>query len=559
MGSFAHTLLLLLAVVSGHGQDGTDWTSYVELYNEKNINTEGTEFGAAYWDENIVFVKNRSRQRILDRNTNEPYFDLYISGKNKVGSLLKAEPLSPKINSDYHEGPASFQNSTCLFTRVDYNKGEFTLDDEKKVALKIFEASFENGSWGKIEKSSLNEANVASAHPALSPQGDYIIFASDRPGGYGKMDLYIAYKSNSSWSSPINLGPEINTAGNDWFPFMNDRNYLFYSSDGSGKGKDLDIYSTEKIEDSWTTPIKLPTPINSDYDDFAFITDKTASNGYLSSNRPGGKGKDDIYSFNSLVTLYAYDNTNYNKLRISVRDHESGLALADAVIKYKYLEEQAFESFDQNIFELDNAVGVDSTYSNSNGVSKIDLGEGYTLVEVSYPNKEDWQLVLSNHGAKKNIDVQLKNLQPIVKPKTEIVYIEKPVERETVIKNVKVDVGAVIVFDNIYYDYNSFVLTTGAKKELDALAEVMRTNSNLKIQLGAHTDSRGDADYNLDLSNKRVQSAKQHLVSRGIPSSNIRAIGYGESQLRNHCKDNVYCTEAEHIYNRRTEVKILQK
>ncbi len=559
MHTFYKIVLLLLSVSCCFGQEGTDWTSYIELYNEKNINTEGTEFAPAYWNENVVFAKSRSRQKILDRNTNEPYYDLFISGKNKVGSLLKAEPLSPKINSDYHEGPATFQNSSCLFTRVDYNKGEFTLDSDKKVALKIFEAQFENGSLDRIQKSPLNEENVASAHPALSPKGDYIIFASDRPGGYGKMDLYISYKENNSWGSPTNLGPEINTAGNEWFPFVNERDYLFYSSDGYEKGKDLDIYIIEKYDDSWSTPLKLPAPINSDYDDFAFITDKTATNGYLSTNRPGGQGKDDIYSYNSLVTLYAYDNSNYNKLRISVVDYNSGTSLSDAVIKYKYLEEKAFESFDQGIFKLNNSDGVDSTYSNSNGIAKIDLGEGYTLVEVSYPNKENWQLVLSNHGAKKNLDVQLKDAKPTEKSATEIIYIERPVEKETVIKNVKVDVGAVIVFDNIYYDYNSFVLTTGAKKELDALAEVMRTNSNLKIQLGAHTDSRGDAEYNLELSNKRVQSAKDYLVSRGISSSNIRAVGYGESQLRNHCKDDIYCTEAEHIYNRRTEVKILQK
>jgi len=141
----------------------------------------------------------------------------------------------------------------------------------------------------------------------------------------------------------------------------------------------------------------------------------------------------------------------------------------------------------------------------------------------------------------------------------EIIYIEKPAPTEALIKNVKVDVGAVIVFDNIYYDYNSFRLTTGAKKELDVLAGIMSSNRNLKIQLGAHTDSRGNADYNIELSEKRALSAKEYLVSKGIEAYNIVAIGYGESQLRNHCKDGTFCSEAEHIYNRRTEVKILQK
>lgn len=144
-------------------------------------------------------------------------------------------------------------------------------------------------------------------------------------------------------------------------------------------------------------------------------------------------------------------------------------------------------------------------------------------------------------------------------PEPQIVYIEKEVPSTAVINNVKVEKGAVIVFDNIYYDYNSDVLTTGAKKELEQLLDIMRKNPNLKIQLSAHTDSRGKSEYNLGLSERRALSAKSYLVSKGIPSSQIVAVGYGEEQLRNHCKDGTYCSEAEHIYNRRTEVKILQK
>lgn len=558
-----YRLILILGIIvlnhSAHSQEISDWSGYIELYNEKNINTTSTEFGPSYWNEQVVFVKSRPRQKLLDRNTKESFYDLFISDKNKAGSLIKADALSSEINSDYHEGPASFHDSLCLFTRVDYNKGEFTLNDNKSVVLKIFESKFQNGSWSLAQKSTLNQENIASAHPTISPNGDYIIFASDRPEGYGKMDLYISYKADNAWSAAINLGAEINTPGNDWFPFINERNFLFFSSDGYEKKNNLDIYLTENIDNEWTTPVKLPTPINSEYDDFGLITDKTATNGYLSTNRPGGNGKDDIYSFNSLVTLYACNNSDYNKLSINVTDHNTGLPISDALIKYKYLEQKAFDSFDQDIFNIASSLGVDSIYSDLNGKSKLELGEGYTLVEITYPKKEKWQLVLSNHGATKNIDVQLKDLQPETIIPPEIIYIERPGTKEEIIKNVKVDVGAVIVFDNIYYDYNSFVLTTGAKKELDVLAEIMTSNNNLKIQLGAHTDSRGKTDYNLALSEKRAISAKQYLVSKGIAEYNIIALGYGESQLRNHCKDGIYCTEAEHIYNRRTEVKILQK
>ena len=166
---------------------------------------------------------------------------------------------------------------------------------------------------------------------------------------------------------------------------------------------------------------------------------------------------------------------------------------------------------------------------------------------------------MSNHGSQKDIDVHLKDKEQPRKAEPEIVYIKETIPAPPTIKNVKVDVGAVIVFENIYYDYNSFVLTQGAKRELDDLAKIMIDNPNLKIQLSAHTDSRGRAEYNQDLSQQRANSARDYLISKGISYLNVQAIGYGETQLRNHCTDDVFCSEAEHIYNRRTEVKILQK
>jgi len=195
--------------------------------------------------------------------------------------------------------------------------------------------------------------------------------------------------------------------------------------------------------------------------------------------------------------------------------------------------------------------GIDSTYSDPYGKAKINLKEGHTLIEINHSGKEKWQLVMSNHGTNKNIDVTLNDTTIPQQTEPKIIYIEKEVPAPVTINNVKVDVGAVIVLENIYYDYNS------SMKELNILADLMLKNQRLKIKLTAHTDSRGDADYNQELSQKRADSAKNYLISRGIDYQNITSVGYGETQLRNHCKDGVYCTEAEHIYNRRTEVVII--
>lgn len=538
-----------------HSQD-VNWSEYISVVNEKNINTVGIEFSPSYWQDDIVFVKSRTRQNIFDKNLNEPYFDLYLTDAKAGGYLKKANALSPKINSAYHEGPATFdnQNNKIIFTRVDYDGANFSFSSDKSVILKIFSSEYKDGIWSKPAKHSLNKADIPSCHPTLNANADILIFASDRPGGYGKMDLYISYKNANIWSEPVNMGPQINSEENDWFPFINDRNYLFYSSLQS---EQYDIKMSELIDSSWTQAINLPSPINSQYDDFGLIINEQGTDGYLTSNRPGGLGKDDIYSFNSLISIFGFGNSEYNTLNLKITDKVSNQKLSGAKIKYRYLSEDESISFDESIFKV-KEVTFKNEKSDLNGLAKIKLHEGFTLIEINYPSKKPWQLILSNKGSAKNLDVKMEDL-PILETQKEIVYIEKEVPVKEKLNNVSVDVGAVIVFDNIYYNYNSSELTLGAKKELDKLAEIMLENQNLKIELSAHTDSRGKTEYNQLLSDNRATSAKKYLLTRGIISSNIVARGYGETQLRNHCSDKVNCSEAEHIYNRRTEVRILQK
>ncbi len=551
------SLTLSLASLS---QELEDWSEYIEVYNQKAINSEGTEFGTAYWNDNVIFVKSRPRQKILDKKTKETYFDLYISDVNKISALVNSQPISTVINSEYHEGPATFSpdGKTIYFTRVDYAQGQFNMSKEKEVQLKIFESQFQNGSWTEPKRSSFNQDQIASAHPTISADESYIIFASDRPEGHGKMDLYITYNKNGQWSSPSNLGLEINSAGNDWFPYISEKGQLFYSSDGKSDSRGIDVYISSNLGEQWVTPTRLPYPMNTRYDDFALIVDEKATSGYFSSNRPTGLGKDDIFGFNSLVSLFTLTAHDYNEVTLNIKDENSGNSLSNVNVTYSPITDEKISQFDRDIFRLPINEKTKKIQSDGNGQAFLTLFEGYTLVDINYQGKEPWQIILSNHGNEKAIDVLLKDKITQSPSEPKIVYIEKEVPAE-VIKNVKVDVGAVIVFDNIYYDYNSDVLTTGAKRELDVLIDVMKNNSSIKIQLSAHTDSRGQADYNMALSERRAQSAKSYLISKGIPANQMVAVGYGENQLRNHCSDGVGCSEAEHIYNRRTEVKILQK
>ena len=551
---------MTLSLVS-FSQQLEDWSEYIEIYNQKAINSAGTEFGTTYWNNNVVYLKSRPRQKILDKKTKETYYDLYVADVNKISALVNSKPISTTINSEYHEGPATFTSdgNTIYFTRVDYVQGQFNLSKEKEVQLKIFESKFENGSWVKPQRSSFNADQIASAHPSISADASYIIFASDRPEGYGKMDLYVSFNINGQWSLPSNLGPKINSAGNDWFPFIASTGHLIYASDGKSDSKGIDIYISSISEEEWITPTRLPYPINTRYDDFSLIIDKKATSGYFSSNRPGGLGKDDIFGFNSLVSLYTLSSQDYNDVTLNIKDAISGNPMSNVVINYSPISDEQITQFDRDIFSSPSNQQTKKTQSDDKGHASLTLFEGFTLVDINHKGKDPWQIILSNHGNEKNIDILLKDVVIELPAEPQIVYIEKEVPATEVIRNVKVDVGAVIVFDNIYYDYNSDVLTTGAKRELDVLLDVMKNNPNIKIQLSAHTDSRGQAEYNIELSERRALNAKSYLVSKGIPSNQIVAVGYGENQLRNHCADGVQCSEAEHIYNRRTEVKILQK
>jgi len=334
-------------------QDKTDWSGYIEMYNEKGVNTDKTEFSPTKWNEQVVFVRTSNKTKLVDKNTKEPYFDLMVSDINKARSLENAKPLPSTINSDYHEGPASFSENgeTIYFTRVDYSQGQFGQSKNNQVALKIFSSTIINGSWTSPIKMDFNEDNVAMAHPSFSYDGDYMIFASDRPGGYGKMDLYITYSESDGWSEPINLGEKVNSSGNDWFPHINKRGYLFFASDGQANSEGLDVYITELAGEIATLPQKLPYPINTKHDDFGLTIDANGINGYMTSNRPDGLGKDDIYGFNSLVSLFSCYDSDYNKVKLTISDGNSTKAISGARVRFKRLDASRKTKLDLSDFK----------------------------------------------------------------------------------------------------------------------------------------------------------------------------------------------------------------
>ncbi len=279
-----------------------------------SVNSDKADFGPAFYSEGIVYS---SESNVKDKtkiyNWREaPFLDLFYAKQDGDNSnnLGAPEAFKGKANTWVHEGTVTFSQDfkTMYFTRNNYQNGIVGYDTEQKlntVNLKIYEAKSDgNEKWGSVKELPFCSDDFSVGHPTLSADEQALYFVSDMPGGYGETDIYVSYRSGDSWSSPENLGPEINTEGREMFPFISKDNTLYFASDALPGLGGLDVFSSQLQEDgTWSAPENLRYPINTNTDDFAFIIDASNAKGYFSSNRPGGKGDDDIYSFNKLTNI----------------------------------------------------------------------------------------------------------------------------------------------------------------------------------------------------------------------------------------------------------------
>ncbi|HHH49722.1 MAG TPA: hypothetical protein ENK52_01945, partial [Saprospiraceae bacterium] len=270
----------------------------VIIKNVNSINTEQLEFSPAFYQNGIVFISSRDLQK--EETTNkEVFFDLFYSEFDGNGQPTKAEKFSLMVNSKAHEGPVTFnkEGTKIYFTRSNLKNGKPKKDSHYKVRLKIYEASKGKFDWENIRELPFNSKNFSVAHPSLSPDGKWLFFVSDMPGGFGGKDIYKVEKQGDSWGKPINLGDQINTAKEESFPFIHDSGILFFSSDGHSGAGGLDIFQAEEKNGKWGNVKNLGQPFNSPADDLGLILNTSGTKGFFTSSRKGGKGGDDIYQF----------------------------------------------------------------------------------------------------------------------------------------------------------------------------------------------------------------------------------------------------------------------
>ena len=501
------------------------------LYEIKNlnINTSKSDFGATFYLDKIVFTSARDTTRYGDKLynwNNQPFLNLYVAERNPAdGSLFDEKLFIPNVMTKYHEATASFDASgkTIYYSSNIIKKNKLVIDENRINNFQILKGSIVNGKVENPQKVFFDSDDYSVGHPCLSDDGQLLFFASDMPGGYGETDLYVVkIAADGTMSSPQNLGPKINTIGNDLFPFFRN-GVLYFSSDGHYGYGDLDVYESTFLSDgSFSTPRNLGAPINSNKDDFTFIIDKTGTYGYVSSNRAGGKGDDDIYSFTK-----AKPACNQN-ISGKATDRKSKLPLSDVtVIAYNSYNEVLAET--KTNYEGNYAVTVPCNKSVRLVAAKMNYSNDEKTVETTNENEGDIT----------HVDFEMSNYDDLVIKK-------KGVE--------KVDVNP------IYFDYNKYDITPAAVDELAKVVFIMRKFPNIRIKIESHTDSRGKDAYNLKLSDERAKSTRDYIVQQGIDASRIEsAIGYGESRLINKCKNGVKCTEEEHLLNRRSDFIIIQK
>jgi len=576
-----------------------------EIGNVPNINSVYSDFAPFFYKNGLIFISDRNVDYLENRNylwTSYGYLDLYVTQpvtKNDFSSFLTFPVrMSDIFNQYYHDGPVSITPNfkEIFITRTINNKLRKDTTKVRTHLLKIYYADLTDRKNVTYKPFPYNSDKYSTGHPSISANGKKLIFSSDKAGGFGESDLYVSELNEGKWSEPVNLGAEVNTFGNEVFPFLANDSTLFFSSDGLPGFGGLDIYESKLVHGKWSAPRNMRAPINSSYDDFSIIFDKKLTSGFFSSNRPGGKGMDDIYSFSITridLNILCYDNQTKAILPgtlIELRSEdgkviESKVADANGSVVFSVVPGGKYQVFGGKKDYLDElqTIQVSSSVAGSTQQEKIYLNQLSRYLTIKIIDKESGSII---PRAKLDISkgkydkADLNDNSGIIRIKltdnTDFNFIasakeyfrntasftssgKAPGEYVLNIELEKMSVGKQFVLEDLYYDLNKYNIRPDAAIVLDKLVKILVDNPELRIEIGSHTDCRATTEYNRKLSQKRSESVVAYLISKGIAASRVEAKGYGESQLINKCADGVKCSEAEHQANRRTVVKILSK
>lgn len=501
-------------------------------YNVENagINSEYSDYGSAFFGDKVVFTSARDTGNFSRRKhawTNMYFTNMYASDLSPEGALSAPTKFAKSLNTKFHEATPAFtkDGKTMYFTRNNYNNGKKGKSNEKVTLLKIYKATLEGEKWTNITELPFNNNDYSVAHPALSPDGKTLYFASDMPGTLGQSDIFkVTINADGSFGTPENLGSQINTPGRESFPFVSDENELYFASDGQLGLGGFDIFVSKIQNDgSFKEVMNIGEPANSKKDDFGFLINAKTKIGFLSSNRDGGNGNDDIYKFLETKKL---EFTCEQRLSGTITDAETGVILPNAKVAL----------FDEKFNKLkETTADANGKYS----FEKVECEKTYYLraEKPEYVTKEVKTTISKESGE-----------------------TDLPIALEKIVKKVKVgdDLAKTFGIKIIYFDLDKWNIRPDTATDLAKIVDAMQEYPTMKVDVRSHTDSRQTHKYNEKLSDRRAKSTVAWMVNDGINASRLTGKGYGETQLVNKCADGVECSEEEHQLNRRSEFIITE-
>jgi peptidoglycan-associated lipoprotein len=473
--------------------------------NEKNINSSFSEYGLALINDKLIFASTRidENENRLDTYTGQGFSDFYESNlKNNQWST--PSKIKGEINTKYNEGSVFIEkNMNAYYMQCNGENG-------KKDLCNILKVQFDTkrNTWTKPEILNINSKGFSVGHPTLSKDSKTLYFVSDMPGGKGGKDIWKTTLIDNYWADPINIS-ELNTDENEMFPFLSGDTVLFFSSDGIIGMGGLDLFKSRILTgDKFETPQNLKTPFNSSADDFSIVFSDT-DKGMFCSNREGGIGDDDIYSFKIIPVIISVSG--------NITDKSNNKAIHNVTITIKGSDGSSI-----------------TTETDSKGNYKVETLKSNVNYTISL-SKEGY------FGNARNLNIENEKFSK------EFSKANGSDFDFSLIKMTKKE----IEIPNIYYDFDSAILKEDSKKELDKLAIILEETPSVSIIINSHTDEQGNEDYNLKLSEKRAQAVVDYLISRGISFNRLAAKGFGESMpLVRNASD-----EKGHQKNRRTTFK----
>ncbi|GAB3941799.1 OmpA family protein [Spirosoma harenae] len=511
--------------------------SLITLRNMNNLNSTGAEFAPVVRGEELIFTASRKDQ--VYKNNGLPMLGLYKTKLNQkideTGTAPAPEPFSTNVfQGDVNEGTPAFtkDGKTMIFARGNNGKRKGGLD----VDLYISRLQ-EGNNWSQPMRLPISDSTAWDGSPAFSGDGKTLYFASNRAGGAGGIDLYrTSIDASGRFSRPVNMGRDINTPGDEMFPYVGANAKLYFASDGHpGLGK-LDVFVATR-SGGVTRVENMGQPINSPSDDFGLIyTD--SNKGFIASNRAGGKGDDDIYFFQ--------EGPDTDTTTIAQNPP------ANAIKAVRYFLAGTVSANETPVTPLDSATVKILDDATGQPIAEAVTGKPGTFGKYPLVEGKDYTVLAQRKGyltRREQFTMQGKSIPQIflTKPQTDTTFtvdllLDKAILNKT------------FVLENIYYDLDKYNIRPDAAVELDKLVAILQDNPTLKIELGSHTDTRASDAYNQKLSQNRAKSAVEYIVSKGIEADRLTYKGYGESVLIvKNAK-----TEEEHQRNRRTEFKILE-